>query len=179
MPNIQPMTTTLRSTVAVAHAMPTARLVLGLRNGGQLEVSRHPSADISPCQMRHVLVAEHVHGELACIRHIGSWHFDGDIAEAGPAVYRSVSHAVVSFATPLDGSTVERLADQVDFGGLSTDIDLVIKPDSCLGVTVVVAMPTVDADAQAATDLAAVIERVAGACLAEEIAPAPHRSVTN
>lgn len=173
------MTTTLRSTVAVAHAMPTARLVLGLRNGGQLEVSRHPSADISPCQLRHVIVAEHVHGELACIRHVDSWQFDGDIVEAGPAVYRSVSHAEASLATSLDGSTVERLVGQIDVTGLSPDIDLVIKPDSCLGVTVVVVTPSLDAGAEAATDLATVIERLAGACLAEEIAPSLHRSVAD
>lgn len=142
--------------------------MLGLSHGGQLVVGHDLDADLRPCQFRHVLLAEEVHGELACSRHITSCHMDGDIVAAGPGIYRSDLMSAWCFATTLDVAAIRQRIVEVErelpeeLAKLADGVDTVVRPDVGLGVAVVI---VVGADAGVLAELTG---RLAGACLAEE-----------
>lgn len=158
-----------RHAVAIAHAVPGAQLLLGLRHGGQLVVGRDDNADVRPCQLRHVLLAEEVHGELACRRHITSYRLYGGVVGAGPGMYRMKDVLARCFATNLDHTAVRNVIAQTaddlssPLATASSDVKTVMRPDECLGVTVVVVVGT-------ASDVVSdVTGRLAGGCLVDEV----------
>lgn len=158
-----------RHAVAIAHAFPGAQLLLDLTHGGQLVVGHDDNADIRPCQFRHVLLAEDVHGELACSRHIADCQLGGDIVSVGPGIYRTGDALAWCFASSLALADVRRAVETVEAGlhpALAAEaamINTVLRPDPCLGVTVVVVF---GGATDVVSDLAG---RLAGECLAAEI----------
>ena len=158
-----------RHAVAIAHALPGAQLLLDLTHGGQLVVGHDDNADIRPCQFRHVLLAEDVHGELACSRHITHCRLGGDVVNVGPGVYRTGDALAWCFATSLGLAEVQGVVERIDDGlhpalaEEASKVNTVIRPDPCLGVTVVVVFGGAP---DVVSDLAG---RLAGECLATEV----------
>ena len=96
------------------------------------------------------------------------------VVGAGPGVYRSSDASLWCFATTLDHEAVHQVVVSVDadpaLAAKTSAIDTVIKPDPCLGTTVVVVF------GGAPEQLNDVVGRIAGGCLAiEASAPLPAR----
>lgn len=155
----------LRSSVAIAHRLDGVRLDLTLRDGQTVMVGAHPSADLHPCQVRRVLLAEAHHGTAACHRGVTSLDVGGSLAPIGPGLYRGAEGHRRCFATFLAPTTVESLL-RTDSSTLPapTEIDAAIKPDLRLGVTVVqLTDPAVES-----TALDDLVIRLGVICIAEE-----------
>lgn len=158
-----------RNAAAIAHAVPGARIRLGLPGGSHLVVAGDADADLRPCQFRHVLLAEDVHGETACSRHISSCQIEGELRMVGPGLYQSHLTPLWCFVTTLGLDLIRQMLAELETelcperSSAAAKVGVVIKPDSSLGVGVVTMRGAND---ELVTDL---VSRLAGKCLASEV----------
>lgn len=107
----------LRQTVVLAHAVPGAEL--RMQTGGrELVVSRHPSADVTPCQARAALLAAAVPGNPDCFSLVTGLELGGSLRELGGGLYWSSSGPAPErwFATCLPPDDVAAIASGNSFG---------------------------------------------------------------
>ncbi|HSL58003.1 MAG TPA: hypothetical protein VK866_09200 [Acidimicrobiales bacterium] len=165
----------LRLAVALAHVVPRAELRLTCHDGGRVVVGRHPSAHLSPCDLRRVVVAAELPGQPDVARWIERVEVAGVLVDGGGGVHlvddadgRSAWFATTAppyrVVDALEGAPTD------DLPGVP-DARVVLRPDPELGATVVQVSQD-DGGSQHLHDLAL---RALGACLVIELEAATRR----
>ncbi|MEM8922719.1 MAG: hypothetical protein AAGD35_04385 [Actinomycetota bacterium] len=110
------------------------------REGTDHLVSGHPSSEMSICGLRRAVVASLSPQRPGLAQWIETVAIGGSLEQAFAGVYQTPTNHRGEwwFATLLRHQAVEELLTNID-GRFGTDdrIECVIKPDPCLGVTVV------------------------------------------
>jgi hypothetical protein len=156
----------LRLAAALTHSIAGAQLRIDADTGESLFVGAHPAADLDPCKLRRI-----VSSAAACrladqLDRLTAMEFGGSLAELAGGVFAiddaaCTRRAVATFLTA--EAVLELIAElqDVDTG----DVDARIRPDSCVGVTLI--------EFSAPTDrgevVAAVAQRVATMCFVAEV----------
>src|SRR5262245_12883948 len=78
----------LRLAVALAHAVPDARLHLDRWGGHRVVAGAHPSADLTVCQLRQVVLASLRPDGVDWTRFVRSVAIDGNLVDLGAGIYR-------------------------------------------------------------------------------------------
>lgn len=155
-----------RSMTALAHAVPGASLRLEVRDGAVLRVSACPDADLHPCQLRQVLLVEAAHDDIRCTHYIDRIEVEGALRPIGPGLFGSNLGNLRCFATLLAPGAVEALAAEIDGHDRRADsVQVTIKPDSCLGVSIVL----IDESANDGPLVEEIAAQLAGQCAAGEL----------
>lgn len=165
----------LRLAVALGHAVPRAELRLTCRDGGRVVVGRHPSAHLSPCDLRRTFVAGELPGRPDVARWIESIEVGGALVDAGGGLHlladddgRSAWFATT--APPYRVVDALEGAPTHDLPG-SPDARVTLRPDPELGVSVVQVVQDDGGDDQ----LRELAVRALGACLVAELEPLTRR----
>lgn len=156
----------LRASVAMAHMLPGSFLSLSLSDGATVVVGTHPAADVHPCHLRRILLAEELCDDEASSRYIDAIQVGGRVVEVGPSIYTTSAGQFV-FPTLLSPDVVEamfRCHRTAEMG--SGAFEARLSADGCLGVTLVMLAAEDDAVTQSVAEAAVVL---AGLCLAEEM----------
>ncbi|MCD9623993.1 hypothetical protein [Rhabdothermincola salaria] len=128
----------LRQTVVLAHAVPGAEL--RMQTGDRdLVVSRHPSADVTPCQARAALLAAAVPGNVDCFDLVAGVELGGSLRDLGGGLYWSSSGPAPErwFATCLPPDDVAGLAARNQFGLPGEAITCAVLVDAEVAVSAV------------------------------------------
>ncbi|MEM7274707.1 MAG: hypothetical protein AAF547_16600 [Actinomycetota bacterium] len=160
----------LRLSVGLAHAVPGAELVLRTRDGAELVAGHYSTADVNLCALRRAVVASGCPNRPDVSRWADPVRIDGSLDHHlagihlfGPGVDRPPTWWFPTLVKP------QRVWDIVE-GRTWTDdddlIEVVIKPDPCLGMTAVAVGSRVGAPDDM---VASATEAVYEACLLEEL----------
>ncbi len=135
----------LRCVTALAHAVPGAHLVMETTRGDAVTIGRHPSADMTICSLRKMLMAQTGGGAFAVCEGIDSVEAAGSVRPIGAGLHVASPGADVWFATTLVAPVVTRevtaataeSAIAAEGDGLLVQTDVTLLPDEALGVTLV------------------------------------------
>lgn len=154
----------LRTAVALVHSTPGATLCLQCA-GDQVVVAGHgPTADLTPCQLRRVVLAEARTNDDLLVSRIHALSVGGTLEPVGPGIHRATGGATVHHVTSLLGpSLVTAVLQEVGEGG-GGRAEVAVRPDGQLGVTCV-RLAVCEPDPERLEGISA---SVAGALLSEE-----------
>ena len=131
----------LRATAALVHSTPGATLHIECRRRRSLLVGHGPSADLSPCQFRHVLAAEATATGSGVVSMIDSVSVGGTLEPLGAGIYCD-SNATTGggrrLASLLGPLLVEQVLRGVEVAGAEhRGVHAHLAPDPMLGVVCV------------------------------------------
>lgn len=135
----------VREAACLAHVVPGVSLRIPLTNGQHLFVSHVCiGADLDPCQLRSALIVDRNHGLRLLSDTILDAEIVGGLAHVGGGIYQRSTGAVADerwFTSTLHPNhLVEALRECTQDDATEaeeTAIDVVVKPDSDLGVSAV------------------------------------------
>lgn len=130
----------LRLTVGLAHAVPGAEVLVQAVSGSEHLAANSAEADLHLCSLRHAIVASLGPNRPDITQWIRSVEIQGSLRQDGAGTYASTTSANGEwwFATVLRKDPVLQVLQQVDDQvDVDDDIQVIVKPDPCLGVTVV------------------------------------------
>jgi hypothetical protein len=129
----------VRLAAALVHVIPGAHLSVETCWRDRVTVGRHASCDLDPCRFRSLVAASRCPGRPDLARHVDRVELAGSVQHLGGGVMRTCTDRGVEqrwVATLVQPAVVvDWLTDQV----VSDAIEASVKPDACLGVTMVVA----------------------------------------
>lgn len=163
-------TDTLRRAVGLAHAVPGTELVLRSHSGNQLIAAAADTAEINICDLRRLLIASACPARPNLSDWIEAVDIQGSLSTCGGGIYRRACHGREErwFAVALRPEVVfgqlERLSLEL---ARTTQADVVLKPDPCLGLTCV--LVAIDGE-HAERQLDELAISCLSACLVEELA---------
>ncbi len=159
----------LRLTLGLAHAVPGAELLVRSAHGPDQRAGQSPDSDLHLCRLRHVVAAALGADRTDITRWIDGFEIQGSLRPDRAGTYTSVTNANGEwwFATLLRKDPVLHALQHLDDRTrIHDDIELTIKSDPCLGVTVVgIAAPHDDAR----VDAESIALRAYTACAVEEV----------
>lgn len=156
----------IREASCLAHIVPGVSLRLPLANDEYLLVSHVClGADLDPCQLRSALIADRNHGLRLLTDMLIGVEIASGLVDLGGGLYQRVGSGVSErwFTSTLDSNL---LADTLRACPSGDAFELVIKPDSALGLSAV-CVSCGDADAAPFLDEAAM--RALASCLVAEL----------
>jgi hypothetical protein len=158
----------LRQVVVLAHAVPGAELRLHAQGGEVLVVSRHPAADITPCQLRHALLSSATTQQTECFSALADVHLGGSLRDVGGGFCHEATRGGPQrwFATCLHPHDVARIAAGIDHGLPKRAIECGVIADVEVGATAVRVRPS---SARYEAELERVARALYSACLVEEL----------
>lgn len=135
----------VREAACLAHVVPGVSLRIPLTNGQHLFVSHVCiGADLDPCQLRSALIVDRSHGLRLLSDTIVDAEIVSGLAHLGGGIYQRSAGETTGerwFTSTLDPDhLLDTLRDVALDGGAataSTAIDIVVKPDTDLGVSAV------------------------------------------
>lgn len=130
----------LRLAVGLAHTVPGTELRLHCRGGQVVTIGSHPRADLDVCAMRQVVLAGSTPGQHGPLELVESIDIGGSLEPYGGALYRRRVGAAEErwFATLLGPARTAELLRSCELTDVPDDaVHATVKPDGCLGVTVV------------------------------------------
>jgi hypothetical protein len=160
---------TLRLLVGLLHPVRDSRAMLLCHNGQRIEVGHHPTAELSPCQLRDVVIACGRAGRPDYTALVASVEMRGSLEPIGGGLHRRIDPAGIAqrwFATLLPPQAVSELLDAVDLDHPDNAFEASIYPDCALGTTAVcvtVSLP------ECAVELDTVAFTILASCLVEEL----------
>jgi hypothetical protein len=166
---------TVRLLVGMLHPVPDARAILLCHNGQRVEVGYHPSAELSPCQLRSVVIGSRCPGRpdyTALVAHID---VHGSLESIGGGLYRRVDPANGEqrwFSTFVPPAVVKELLDRVEMNLPDNAFEATIHPDCAIGTTAVCITASL---IQCANHLDEVAFAVLASCVAEELISHAHQ----
>lgn len=128
----------LRLGVGLAHSVPGARLTLGGRGGVAIRVASDPTADLSLCDLRRVVLAAAFPAQSGLVNWIEYLTIEGSLDDRGGGLYRrSVGGKEERwFSTLLQRNAIFDLLDRIELTDLpDNSLHAAIEPDSDLGVS--------------------------------------------
>ena len=157
----------VRLAAALLHTVPDAALSLAYADGTVLSVSFGPGADLDPCSLRSLVGAAIALPRDRWTDQVVSITFAGSLSSVGGGVYRRRGELGLEclFATTLCPYAVQRVLAECDVPIPSDRIEVSVRCDAALGVSVgVVRLP--ESDLAYLEDVAV---RAQAACLVEEL----------
>lgn len=159
---------TLRLAVGLAHAVPGVHLRLGCPAGERI-VAPDPHGDVTPCEMRRVVLASG-HPGRDCSRHIDHLAVTGGVRRSdGGVLRRDGSTPEAWFATLLRPEGVATVVDERGDGPLDDQVVIRLRPDPGLGVTCVGVVAEPAAGVGGGRAVEAVGAELWAACLVAEV----------
>jgi hypothetical protein len=158
----------LRQLVVLAHAVPGAELRLHAESGEVLTVGRHPSADLTPCQLRRALLSSGTTEGPACFAALVDLRLGGSLSDVGGGFCHQTTRVGPQrwFATCLLPEDVARIAASIDHGLPRRAIECAVIADVEVGATAVRVRPS---SGRFEGDLERVARALYAACLVEEL----------
>ncbi|MEM7322959.1 MAG: hypothetical protein AAF531_07730 [Actinomycetota bacterium] len=157
----------VRLAVGLAHTAPGAELTLRRADGGELVAANRLGADIDLCALRRFVID--AVGRSAADRWVAVVGLGGSLARAEDGFWRSTDPDEHRrwFATFLRQDRIVELLGEIDTTDIGDDgIDVMLKPDPCLGVTSV----RVSAEGSHLIErLDELTRRAASACVVDEL----------
>ncbi len=154
----------LRLLVAVLHPVQDGHAMLHCHNGQRIDVGHHPSADLTPCQLRQVIIASGCHGRPDYSRLVATAELCGAFEPMGGGLYRRCDSGHVEqrwFATLLPTDVVMAALADMDCA-----LDAELFPDCAVGATAV-CLTAANSESRPHLDELAV--RTLAACMADEL----------
>jgi hypothetical protein len=130
----------LRLAVSLAHTVPGTELRLHCRGGQVVTVGSHPSADLDACAMRQVVLAGSAPDQRGPLDLVHVVEVRGALEPYGGAIFRRRVGASEErwFATLLRPDHTADLLRACHLSDVPDDaVHATVKPDGCLGVSVV------------------------------------------
>lgn len=159
----------LRLGVALAHAVPKARLILGGGNGVDIRVASDSGADLSLCDLRRVVLAAAFPVQSGLVNWIETLTIEGSLDDRGGGLYgRQVGGKEERwFSTLLRRDAIFDLLDRIEFIDVpDNSLHAAIEPDFDLGVSSVCITTNSDALNWRIDELAGAART---ACVVEEL----------
>lgn len=130
----------VREATVLAHSVPGTELVL-VTDRGELRVGRSPHHDLTPCELRQVVLAASAPGAPDCFRSVRSIEVTGALRDIGGGMYElwppDGSSVQRWFATSLHPGDVVEVVDGCDLDVADDAMDAGIATDSQLGMSAV------------------------------------------
>lgn len=131
----------LRCTTALAHCVPGAGLRVRTGDGETISVSHHPGAQLTPCSFRRTVIASSYPGNPSLAQWLNEVEVGGSLSTLGAGLYLSDDHEepAIWFASPLPPAVVVEVLSEppVDEDEPETNVEVGLKADTALGVTVI------------------------------------------
>ncbi len=156
----------VRLAVGLAHTVPGAELTVRRTDGGELVAANRPDADVDLCSLRRLVIG--TVGASTADRWIEVVRVGGSVAQTEDGLWASDGPEPRRwFATMLRQERVIDLLREIDTADIGDDgIEVVLKPDACLGLTAV----AISADGPHLIDrLDELARRAHAACLVDEL----------
>ncbi|UDY34692.1 hypothetical protein [Dermatobacter hominis] len=135
----------LREAIVLAHTVPGAELRL-VTDRGELVVGRHPTHDLSPCELRQALLAGAAPGGADCFRAVRRVELGGSLRDLGGGMYElwpsDGSPAQRWFATTLHPRDIVELVKACDLDVADDAMDAGVATDAPLGISAVKVSPS-------------------------------------
>jgi hypothetical protein len=131
--------TQLQLAVGLIHALPEARATLVGRDHRLVEVGRQPGADLTPCHLRNLVLADLQAGPAERSLCVESIDVRGGLEPLGAGLSRRrVGNGEERwFATLLSPDEVRDAVAELELDGTDDAVSAWLRPDLCLGVTAV------------------------------------------
>jgi hypothetical protein len=129
----------LRQTIVLAHVADGAELRMRTGAGTELVVSRHPAADLTPCQVRAALLAAALPGNVDCFALVEQLELGGSLTDLGGGVFFSSRGPAPErwFATCLPPDDVAAMAAANDLGLPADAVTCAVLADPEVAVSAV------------------------------------------
>lgn len=165
----------VRFAVGLAHAVPGAELTIRRADGGEVMVAHREGADLNLCWLRR-LVMEGA-GPWTSNRWVEVVGVGGTLAPTGEGLWASDQpESKRWFATALRPDLVAAVLAELDTSDIGEeDIEVVLKPDPCLGMTAVGVSAQAPELEERRNELA---RRAHAACMVDELIWSAHADST-
>ncbi len=133
-------TAVVREAAVLAHTVPGTELLL-VTDRGELRVGRSPHHDLTPCELRQVVLAATDPGAPECFRSVRSVAVSGALRDIGGGMYElwppDGSTVQRWFATSLHPGDIVELVEGCDLDVPDDAMDAGVATDAPLGISAV------------------------------------------
>jgi hypothetical protein len=163
--------TRLRTSIAIAQAVPGGALRLCMAGGGAMFASDHPAGEITIDELRDELLVDGVDGNTHLDDLISDVEVAGSLVSLGAGLFlHDDGGPELWFAVPLSPVEIQAALGAVECPPAPAHLEVTLRPEYALGVTSVRVASVLDMEADVADDeLCELALHIMGACLAAEL----------